>query len=214
MSSITSSVILPPINPIARKKFQRNLRFRIAVEVKQLLEEVFHLRRLEMMRFIQSLSTDEAAQVLKSLLDEDPLLTKRIYDMAVRVADNVDVETIKNHVFSELDSLDMDDLNGRAGRTRYGYVGPDEAAWELFEEALDPFIDEMKKNQRRALPDTAKAYCIGIIKGLLLYREKSASALSDWLEDAPGEYIDTVIEEWKKGNPSEDDIVEVLNVLP
>ena len=92
-----------------------------------------------MIRFIQSLNADEAARVLKSLLDEDPLLTKKIYDIAVKVAGNVDAESIRIRVFSALDRLDMDDLNSRAGRTRYGYVEPDEAAWELFEEALNPF---------------------------------------------------------------------------
>jgi len=164
-----------------------------------------------MMRLIQSLNVDEAARVLKGLLDEDPSLTKKTYDIAVRVASKIDSETVKNQVFSALDRLDMDDLNGRAGRTRYGYVEPGEAAWELFEEALDPFIEEMKNNQRRALPAVAKAYCIGIIKGLLSYRESSSSDISDWLDDAPGEYIDTVIEEWKKGNPNDDDIAEVMN---
>jgi hypothetical protein len=60
-------------------------------------------------------------------------------------------------------------LNGCAGRARHGYAGPDQAAWNLFEEALTPFIDEMAKNHKRALPDAAKAYCIGIIKGLQMY---------------------------------------------
>ena len=164
-----------------------------------------------MIRFIQSLKTDEETRVLKILLDEDPSLTKKAYDIAVRIVGNVDAETVKKQVFSALDGLDIDDLNNRAGRTRHGYVEPSEAAWELFEETLDPFIDEMKKNLRRALPASAKAYCIGIIKGLLLYKKSSYSDLRDWLDDAPGECIDTVIEEWEKSNPSEDDKAEVLN---
>ena len=132
--------------------------------------------------------------------------------MSLKVAGNVDGETVRDQAFSALDSLGMDDMNGRAGRTRYGYTEPDEAAWELFEEALAPFIEEMKKNQHRALPATAKAYCIGMIKGLLLFREKSISDLRDWLEDAPGEYIDNVVEEWKKGNPDDGDTMEIMDI--
>ena len=211
-SGITSSAILSPISPIERKKFQRNLLSWILIGVDLSPEGVILLRRSEMMRFIQSLNPNEAARVLKGLLDEDPLLTKKTYDMAVKVAGNVDAETVRGQVFSALDRLGMDDLNGRAGRTQYGYVEPDEAAWELFEEALNPFIDEMRKNQRRALPATAKAYCIGTIEGLLYYRDNSRSDLRDWLEDAPGEYIDTVVEEWKKGSPNDDEIAEVLDV--
>jgi len=125
----------------------------------------------------------------------------------------VDPESIADDVFRSLDSLDYDDLNGRAGRTRHGYVEPDQAAWDLFEEALIPFIDEMAKNHKRALPAVAKAYCIGIIKGLQRYEESSCSDLSDWLQDAPGEYIDSVIGEWKKGSPGNEDITEVMNVV-
>jgi hypothetical protein len=81
------------------------------------------------------------------------------------------------------------------------------------EEALQPFIDEMKKNQQRALPAVAKAYCIGIIKGLWAYEEESCSDFKDWVTDAPGEYVDTVVEEWKKGNPNDKDIAEVMSIV-
>jgi len=49
--------------------------------------------------------------------------------------------------------LDYDDLNARAGKTRYGYAEPSDAAWELFEEALDPFVNEMKSvSNKPSLP--------------------------------------------------------------
>ena len=166
-----------------------------------------------MVKFIHSLSADEVSGVLHDLLNDDPTLTKKIYDLAIKAAGNVDADAIMDDVYSDLDALDIDDLNGRAGRTRYGYISPDEAAWDLFEEALDPFINEMKKNQQRALPAAAKAYCIGILKALMQYKEGSSSDLSDWLPDAPGEYMDTVFEEWKKGNPDDEDITEVMNIM-
>ena len=92
-------------------------------------------------------------------------------------------------------------------------VEPDQAAWDLFGEALAPFFDEMAKNGKRALPAAAKAYCIGIIKGLQMYGKGSRSDLSEWLQDAPGEYIDAVFYEWKKGGPNNDDIAEVMGVV-
>ena len=159
------------------------------------------------------MSADEAAHTLKLLLDENPDLMKRIYDCAVKVTATVDADDIADDVFNSLDILDYDDLNGRAGRTRHGYVAPDQAAWDLFEEALAPFVNEMAKNHKRALPAVAKIYCIGIIKGLQRYEESSVSDLSDWLQDAPGEYIDAVVDDWKKGNPSDEDVAEVLNVV-
>ena len=165
-----------------------------------------------MKKFIQSLSADEASRVLKCMLDNDPALMKKAYEAAVGVAGDVDADIIMGRVFSRLDMLDLDDLNGRAGRTRYGYVEPADAAWELFEEALDPFIDEIKKNQQRGLAAAAKAHCIGIVRGLWRYEEESSSDFAGWVEDTPGEYIDTVVEEWKKGNPSSEDIDEVMSI--
>ena len=43
------------------------------------------------------------------------------------------------------------------------------------------------------------------------YEGASSSSLADWVEDAPGEYVYTVIEEWKKGNPTSEDITEVMS---
>ena len=90
----------------------------------------------EMKKFIQSLSADDAALVLKDMLDNDPSLMKKAYESAIKVASDVDADVVMNTVYNRLDRLDLDDLNGRAGRTRYGYVEPTDAAWKLFEETL------------------------------------------------------------------------------
>jgi hypothetical protein len=171
------------------------------------------LNRSDMRKFVQGLSDGEASLVLKHLLDDTPDLMRTVYDIAVKVAGDVNADDITCDVFHELDMLDVDNLSGRSGRTRYGYVDPGDAAWEIFEEALQPFVDEMKKNQQRSLPVAAKAYCVGIIKGLVKYEEESSSEFKDWVTDAPGEYIDTVIDEWKKGNPNGDDVAEVTSFV-
>ena len=167
----------------------------------------------EMMQFIWSLKSDEISDVLADLLEADPGLTKKVYDIALKVVGDVDPEDVMEDVFYELEILDLDDLTSRSGRTQHGYVEPYEAAWELFEEKLEPFIDEMRKNQNRTLPAAAKNYCIGIIKGILKYEEESDSDFKGWVEDAPGEYINTVFEEWKKGNPDDDAVAEVAKII-
>jgi len=163
--------------------------------------------------FIQSLNTDERSQVLMAMLANEPALVKKAYAIAVEIVGEANADDISDEVYDELNSLDVDDLYSRSGRTRHGYVDPHEEAWEMFEEVMFPFIDEMKKNQQRALPSTAKIHCIGIIKGLLKYEKESNSDFADWVEDAPDEYITTVLEEWKKGDPSSDDIAEVMEIV-
>ena len=168
------------------------------------------MNRLEMSKFIQSLDAYEASRVLKGLLDENPDLLEKAYDCAVKVAADIDVDGISDGVFTYLSMLDIDDLNRRAGSTQYGYVSPDEAAWELFEEVLAPFVGDITKNRERGLPAAAKACCLGIIKGIRMYDEEPSSDFGGWAEDLTGEHIDTVVKEWKKGNPSSEDIDEVM----
>ena len=76
---------------------------------------------------------------------------EKSYEVAIKAAGDVGADETMNTLFDRLDSLDLDDLNGCAGRTRQDYVESIDVAWELFEKALDPFIGEMKKNQKRAL---------------------------------------------------------------
>jgi len=170
------------------------------------------MKHADMIKFIQSLSADEASQVFRDMLGNDPLLLKQAYETALMIVKDVDVDDIMNDVFCSLEGLDVDDLSGRSGRTRHGYTDPSDASWQMFEEELEPFINEMKKSQERGFPGVAKIYCIGIVKGLLLYDKKSCSDFYDWVQDAPGEYIDTVIDEWKKGKPADEDIAEVMNI--
>ena len=145
--------------------------------------------------------------------EENPNLLKKAYNIAVALTDNVDESRVMNDVYYALNALDVDDLYSRSGRTRYGYAEPHEVSWEMFEEAISPFIDEMKKLQNRNQPAAAKTYCIGIIKGLWRFDEDSSSDFKDWACDAPHEYVSTVVDEWEKGNPSDDDVCDVLRLL-
>ena len=44
---------------------------------------------------------------------------------------------IADEVFYELDSLEVEDVWDQSGSTRYGYVDPNEKAWEMLEDAIE-----------------------------------------------------------------------------
>jgi len=167
----------------------------------------------KMKGFLESLTVNETAIVFEILLKENPGLVKEAYKIAKEVVGNVTEDELKEMVYDALEALDVDDLYSRSGKTRYGYVDPNEESWEMFEEALNSFIVEMKKNQKRSLPAAAKTYCVGIVKGLLKYEKESSSDFADWVMDAPGEYISRVVDEWKEGNPPGEDIDEVMTIV-
>jgi len=166
-----------------------------------------------MIKFIRSLSTYEESKVLRGLLDENPDLLEKAYDYAVKVANAVDADEVCDGVFTCLSTLHIEDLNGRTGMTQYGYVSPDEATRELFEEVLAPFVGDIVKNRERGLPAAAKACCIGIIRGLRMYDEDPDSDFGGCVEGVPGEFVEIAINEWKMGNPCNEDIDEVMRVV-
>jgi len=166
-----------------------------------------------MLDFIEELNTTETLLVFRTLLEDHPDLVAKAYNIAIKALGDTNAIEVADDVYSDLDMLDVDELHSRSGRTRHGYNDPIDVAWEMFEEAMDPHVEQMKKLQKRGLSAAAKNYCIGIIQGLHQFEKDAASDLMDWLEDAPGEFIYTVVEEWKKGNPSDEDIAEVMALL-
>ena len=171
------------------------------------------MNRQNMIKFLKSLNINEAAEVLETLLDDHPDLLKKAYDVAVKVTTDVDADEIAISVYQSLNSLDVEDLYSRSGKTRYGYVEPCEEAYVMLEEAIDPFINEMMKNQQRELPAISKTFCIGIINGLRRYAKESRTDFSEYIEEDANDYVYTVVEEWKKGKPPNEDIVEVATIL-
>jgi hypothetical protein len=99
------------------------------------------------------LTSDEGASVLRSLLDRHPELVEEAEEIARAWIADVDGGAVADEVEQAVLDLEADELSGRAGRTREGYVEPTEAAWELLREALEPFLEEMKRHVAAALRD-------------------------------------------------------------
>ena len=163
--------------------------------------------------FIQSLNPEDAFKVLLVVLNQNPDLEDTVYQIAKQVLCNITSDDVMNDVYNVLDRLDVEELYRRSGKTRYGYVEPYDEAWVMFEDALAPYIDEMKKYRKLDMLIVAKNYCIGIIGGIKKFEKDSFSEFTEWIVDAPGEKIETIFEEWKKGNVSEKDVAEVLKIM-
>ena len=158
---------------------------------------------------LEIIKPDDALRILRLLENESNEMREKIQQLAMEILSDVDPESISDDVYADLDRLDVEELWDRSGKTRHGYVDPGEEACEMFEEVLNPFIDEMKNYQKIGLNEDAKNYCIGIIMGISKYSEESNSQFLDWAADVPSEYMNTVIDEWKKGNPFADEAKEI-----
>lgn len=156
-------------------------------------------RKSKKKNILDKISSDEAFTILKTLAWKDKGIARRIEQTAIEVLRNVNIEEVADGIFSDLDNIKVEDVWNSSGRTRYGYVEPNERAGEMFEEALEPFLEELKRYQKLSMHTAAKSFCKGVLKGLYKFEKESSTEYADYVEDEPREYSKTVLDEWKKG---------------
>jgi hypothetical protein len=90
---------------------------------------------------LDTLSAAEKATVLDELLAARPELREPAEAYAVQVITDAGRSAVAGDVEAALQGLDIEELNTRAGhRPGRGYVHPAEAADEILDEALQPFL--------------------------------------------------------------------------
>lgn len=148
------------------------------------------------------LSHAEAASVLNCLLQRHPELQSEAETAAQDVISDVSLFSVADEVESAVLQFDYDDLNARAGGHSWGYVEPSEAAWELLEEAVEPFGDDMKRYLELGLEKQAQELCQGILLGLYRVRDGVENDVLGWASDFPGEAAGKAFEVWSEATPA------------
>ena len=159
------------------------------------------------------ISPDEALEILKQIAKTDKKLKKRIIELAEDLFRNVDVEAVCDVIFGALDGIYVHELWDRAGPKTDGYTSPEDMAVEMFEEALEPFLQELYRLLDLKMHQEAKLYCMGILKGIYQYEEDSGSEFKDWATDVPGETFGYILDEWKKRNNNNKDKREMKDFI-
>lgn len=142
------------------------------------------------------LSSAEAASVLHQLLQRHPELQAEAENTATDILSEVSFLTVADDVESAVLQFDYDDLNSRAGGHSWGYVEPSEAAWELLEEAVEPFMEDMKRYLELGLEEQALELCQGILLGLYRVRGGEKNDVLGWAPDFPGEAAGNAFRAW------------------
>lgn len=152
-------------------------------------------------KILARLHPDESAGVLRGLLGRHPELVAEAEALAGAMVTDIHADSVAEDVEQAVLGLDLDDLGSRAGRHTWGYVEPTEAAWELLQEGLDPFLAEMTRHIDLGFEAAATAACSGIVIGLYRCRGKGSDQVLGWAEDFPAELaghaVDTLAGESK-----------------
>jgi hypothetical protein len=115
---------------------------------------------------VAALTDREKAEILDTLITEDTTLAARASREACSLLARVEVGDVADAVADALLGLDQEELSRHAGRTRYGYVEPTEAAWWLLEAALQPWLDDIARRVGFGFRGPAGQIGLGVLAGL------------------------------------------------
>jgi hypothetical protein len=146
------------------------------------------------MSALDALSAAEKAAVLDELLTARPELREPAEAYASRLMKDADRSAIAADVEGSLKFLALDELNTRAGyRPGFGYIDPSEAADEILDEALQPFLDDVQRRAGLGMGPAATEVAAGILLGLYNCRNASSETLLEYAPDYPAERASTLV---------------------
>lgn len=137
----------------------------------------------------------ERAEVLIALIEEQATLLPEAERHARKLLEDASAETIADEVADALQGIPLEDLAARAGREPgYGYVHETEAAMWLVEEAVEPFVDDLRRRAGLGTREAASQIALGVLTGLDRCQDAvDGSVLAYAGPDTPGELADWVV---------------------
>jgi hypothetical protein len=148
---------------------------------------------------LERLKPGEAAAVLRRLLEAHPDLASEAEEMARSLLHQRTCKDVAAEIEDAIRALDYEDLNARAGGHEWGYVEPSEAAVEILEETLEPFVEDMKRHLELGLEAEALEICKGLVLGCYRLSERAGGDVLGWAPDFPGEAAGNALEVWYTG---------------
>ena len=143
---------------------------------------------------LERLRPEESARVLRMLIDRHAELRPELEDLARSIVSEINLDGFVDRVERALLDIDMEELGARGGRTIGGYVEPAEAAWELLDEALQPFLNDLKRSIELGLEPQAVEQSKGIVLGLYQSDQKASNDhVLEWAPDFPLEGAGEVV---------------------
>jgi hypothetical protein len=148
---------------------------------------------------LDTLSGAEKATVLDELLAARPDLRNPAEAYAARLMKGADRLAVADDVEGALQGLDIDELNTRAGhRPGRGYVHPAEAADEILDEALQPFLDDLQRRAGLGMGSAAAEVAAGILLGLYNCCDGNSETLLEYAPDYAAERASAVVSDCAK----------------
>jgi hypothetical protein len=149
---------------------------------------------------LAALAAGEKATVLDELLATRPEDLRGLAETcAARLMSNEDRSAVARDVAHVLRGLDIEELNGHAGyRPGRGYVHPAEAADEVLDEALEPFLRDLERRAALGIRTATVELAVGILLGLYKCRDGASETLLEHSPDYATERASQVMDQCAK----------------
>lgn len=130
------------------------------------------------------------------MIAERPELAVEAERLSAELLASVSVDAVVSDVVAALTGIELESLGSLSGRVRgRGYVHEVDAAWELIEQAIEPFRTDVERRSSLGSSDAASELVVGIVAGLYRVSEpEMGSVLAYAGEDAPFELARGVLE--------------------
>jgi len=157
--------------------------------------------------FLSVLSGEEALNVLYTLVKRDPVLAAVVMQHVQEVLGRSTViGEVSESVYVTLNNLSMGECYNRAGNMHGGmYYDVDDASYEMFYEAMDEYLTQLKKYYDAAKPLLAIQYLKGIILGLYNYENNPLNEMYEVLYETIYTCVDNLISDWNTLYSKNDD---------
>jgi hypothetical protein len=143
---------------------------------------------------LDALSAAEKAAVLDELLAARPDLRQPAEAYAAQLLTGADRSAVASDVEDALRGIGIEELNTRAGyQPGRGYVHPAEAADEILDEVLQPFLDDLQRRAGFGMRSAAVELAAGIVLGLYSCRHGDSETLLEYSPDYAAERASGVV---------------------
>jgi hypothetical protein len=163
---------------------------------------------------LNALTAEERSALLDALLTARPDLRGQAEELATRQLSEVDPAEVADSVESALGFVEVDELGGRAGyQPGIGYVHPVDAAAEILDELLQPFLDDLQRHARLGMTAAATEVAVGVLHGLYRCRDGGSESLLEYSPDFADERAAQVVRQCRT-LPVELPVDDLVDALP
>ncbi len=145
---------------------------------------------------VDDLRPHEAMEFLRRLWERRGPVGEAVRRELELAFEDVEPESVASEVRSVLEELDVDELFDRSGGDSYGYTDLGDAAWQMVEEALAPYVERLHQYRALGRNDACDGYALGVLQGIYAFELESETAFKPWMADDARQAFDWVIAEW------------------